>query len=108
MQARRESMRASGRRYQQTPDGRRKHAARQALYLIFQSILGRLSEKDDASGFPTAERPVQTVGEDAEDGLGDAQSRFEPAYDARTALYCCVCGARCATRRGVRALRQRR
>ncbi len=105
--ARRESMREAGRRYQQTPDGRAKHAVRQAIYLILQSLRSRLSGKDDASGFPAAECPVQTVGEDAEDDLGDAQSRLEPAHEARTAMYCCVCGARCAPRRGVRALRQR-
>ncbi len=108
MQARRESMRQAGRRYQQKLDGRRKHAARQADYLLRQSASDRSSGKDDASGYPDAERLLHTVGEDAEDDLGDAWRRLQPAYLARTGLRCCICGVRCLRRRRVRPQRRGR
>ncbi len=90
------------------PSRRPRESAQQTLYLREPLASSRRWSKCDASGFPGPERLVQTVGEDAEDDLGDAQYRFEPAHGARTATYCCVCGARCATRRDVRALRQHR
>lgn len=69
--AHRKSMREAGRRYQQTPCGRRKHAARQSAYLLRKSTSER-SGKDDASGYPNASVIVHTVREDVEGDLGDA------------------------------------
>lgn len=103
--ARHESLLEAGRRYQQTPYGRAKHAARQALYLLRQSTC---SGKDDASGYPNAELLVHTVGEAAEADLGEAVRRQEPAHRAQEGLRCCLCGALCLARHRMRPLRRRR
>ncbi len=103
--ARRESLLEAGRQYQQTPYGRAKHAARQALYLLRQSMSW---EKDDASGYPDAEQLVHTVSEDAEEALGEAVGREEPAHWAHSGMRCCLCGALCLLRRDVSLLRRRR
>ena len=97
-QARQPSMGETGQQYQQTPHEPAKHAMRQMAYQLRQSSFGHFSEKDDASGYPNADRLMHTLGEDAEDDLGDALSQRKP-------LRCCLCGAWCV---GVRALRRHR
>ncbi len=105
--ARRKSMREAGRRYQQTPGGRRKHASRQAVYLLRRSASERSSGKDDAPGYPTASGVVHTVRADAEGDLGDALRRREPPVWAQTGVRCCLCGAWCLPRGRMGPLRRR-
>jgi hypothetical protein len=51
---------------------------------------------------------VHTVSEDAEEALGEAVGREEPAHWAHSGMRCCLCGALCLLRRDVSLLRRRR
>lgn len=111
-EARRQSVRAAGRRYQKTEAGIVKHAARQAAYLLRQArrvvrqaayllhlaASGCLSEKDDASGYPNSDHLLHTHLDDAENDLDDLGDALRPLEPLNRGLHCCVCGAWCRSR----------